>query len=225
MERYQELIDSCINPGIILFEGAARNAKSVEDLQMIYDNTPIPALNMLNTKYVIFDPGSPPLINPNALGNAWFAGQAVIVENSNKEISAVKNFDPSKEAIINKAFRDQFTRLSFPVLENEKIELVSYQPDELVYKSSAKEEKLAVFSEIYYPAGWKSFIDGKESKYFRTNYVLRGMILPPGDHEIRFVFKPSSYFTGNTISLISSVLLILMVAAYFSAKPKMRTKD
>ena len=226
MERYQELIDSCINPGLIMFAGAARNhAKSIEDFQMIYNNTPIPVLNMLNTKYIILDPAAPPLINPNALGNSWFAEKAIIVENGNKEISAIKNFNPLKEAIINKTFKDQITKLTFPVLENEKIELISYQPDELVYKSSAKEEKLAIFSEIYYPAGWKSYIDGKESKYFRTNYVLRGMILPPGDHEIKFVFKPSSYIVGNNISLASSILLIFMLAAYFAAKFKMKSKD
>ncbi len=225
MERYQELIDTCINPGLVMFGGAARNAKSIEDLQMIYNDTPIPALNMLNTKYVIFNADAPPLINPNAMGNAWFAEKAVMVENGNKEISAIKDFNPSKEAIIDITFKDQIAKLTFPVLENEKIELVSYQPDELVYKSSAKEEKLAVFSEIYYPAGWKSYIDGNESKYFRTDYVLRGMILPPGDHDIKFVFKPSSYIVGNNISLASSILLIFMLAAYFAAKFKMRSKD
>jgi hypothetical protein len=225
MERYQELIDTCINPGLVRFGGAARNAKSIEDLQMIYNDTSIPALNMLNTKYVIFNSDAPPLINPNAMGNAWFVEKAVIVENGNKEISAIKDFNPSKEAIIDIIFKDQINKLTFPVLENEKIELVSYQPDELVYKSSAKEEKLAVFSEIYYPAGWKSYIDGKETKYFRTNYVLRGIILPPGDHEIKFVFKPSSYIVGNKISLASSILLIFILAAYFATKLKIRSKD
>jgi hypothetical protein len=218
MKRYQELIDTCINPGIGLFGAVAENAKSVEDLQTAFNNTPIPALNMLNTKYIIYNPEAPPLVNPNALGNAWFVEKPVMVENANKEISAINTFDPSAEAVIDVVFKDLITKSSFPVLENEKIELVSYQPDELVYKYSAREEKLVIFSEIYYPAGWKSYIDGKESNYFRADYVLRGMVVPAGDHEIKFAFEPASYITGNKVSLASSVVLILLLAGYFLVK-------
>jgi len=224
MERYQELIDSSIYPEIGAFGEAAKKAQSVEELQMALNNTSIPTLNMLNTKYVIFNPSYPPLINPYALGNAWLVEKPVMVENANKEISAVKSFNPSKEAIINNIFKNQITKSSFPVQENEKIELVSYQPDELLYKYSAREEKLAVFSEIYYPAGWKCYLDGKENKYFRTDYILRGMVVPAGDHEIKFTFRPASYYVGNKISLASSVLLILLCAGYFFTKFKMKSK-
>jgi len=225
MERYAELIDTCFYPGITLFEVAAGKAKSIDDLQQIYNNTPLPFLNMLNTRYIIYNPGTPPLINPNALGNAWFAEKPVLVENANKEISFINSFNPLKEAIINNTFKNQISKSSFPVQENEKIQLVSYQPDELVYKYSAREEKLAVFSEIYYPAGWKCYIDGKESQYFRTDWVLRGMVVPAGDHEIKFTFKPVSYYAGNKISLASSVLLILLFAGYFFTKFKMKSKS
>jgi hypothetical protein len=224
MERYQELIDSCIGPGIGKFGSAAKEAKTVEALQAAFDNTQVPALNMLNTKYIIYDPASPPLINTKALGNAWFVENPIIVENANKEISAIINIKPANEATIDKSFKDQITKSSYPILENEKIELISYQADELIYKYSAREEKLAVFSEIYYPAGWKSYIDGKESRYFRTNYVLRGMVVPAGEHEIKFTFKPSSYYTGNRISLASSILLILILTGYFVSRLKMRLK-
>jgi hypothetical protein len=224
MERYQELIDSCIYPELGAFGGAAKKAQSFEELQTAFNNTSAPALNMLNTKYVIFNPTFPPLINLNALGNAWFVEKPVIVENANKEISLMNFFNPSKEAIINNTFKDQITKSTFPLKENEKIDLVSYQPDELHYKYVAKEEKLAVFSEIYYPAGWTCYIDGKESKYFRTDWVLRGMVVPAGDHEIKFAFKPASYYVGNKISLASSVLLILLFAGYFFTKFKMKSK-
>lgn len=225
MERYQELIDSCIYPEISAFGGAAQKAQTFEELQAALNNTPVPVLNMLNTKYIIFNEGSIPLTNHNALGNAWFIENAVIAENANKEISLVRSLDPVKDATIDKLFKDQIAKTSYPVLEGEKIELVSYQPDELVYKSSAKEEKLAVFSEIYYPAGWKCFIDGKESKYFRADWVLRGMIVPAGNHDIKFIFRPASYYTGNKISLASSVLLILLCAGYFLTKAFLRPKS
>ena len=105
-----------------------------------------------------------------------------------------------------------------------RLELKSYKPNELIYSSRSQGEKLAVFSEIYYPAGWKSYIDGKESKYFRTDYVLRGMIIPAGDHEIKFSFEPSSYIIGNRISLISSVLFILLTAGYIIVQIRTKSK-
>ena len=224
MERYQELIDSCIYPGIGAFGGAAQKAQSVEELQMAYNNTPIPSLNMLNTKYIIYNSSSLPLINPNALGNAWFVEKPIIVENANEEISLIKSFNPLKEATIDKIFKDQIINSGYPVLENEKIELVSYQPDELLYKYSAREEKLAIFSEIYYPAGWKCYIDSKENKYFRADWVLRGMVVPAGDHEIKFTFRPASYYAGNKVSLASSVLLILLCAGFFITRFNRKSK-
>src|SRR5450759_2226583 len=115
MERYQELIDSCIYPELGIFSEAAKKAQSVEELQMSLNNTPVPALNMLNARYVIYNSSAPPLINPNALGNAWFVEKPVIVENANKEISSVKSFNPSKEATIDNVFKDQIMKSLYPV--------------------------------------------------------------------------------------------------------------
>jgi len=94
----------------------------------------------------------------------------------------------------------------------------------LTYKYSSQGERLAVFSEIYYPAGWKAYIDGVEKSYFRTDYVLRGMIVPGGNHEIKFEFKPSSYYIGDSISLVSSLIFILLVAGYFGYTLRNKTK-
>lgn len=213
LKRYQEFVDTTLSRNFGLIDASAAQAKSIEEFQAAFKNAT--GLNMLNTKYLIYNPEVPPLVNPYALGNAWFVEKPLFVENANQELSATNHFDPSKEVLIDNSFKDQIAKTFYPVLENEKIELVSYQPNELIYKSSAREEKLAVFSEIYYPAGWKSFIDGKESKYFRTNFLLRGMVVPAGDHEIKYVFEPASYITGNKISLASSLLLILLIAGYF----------
>jgi hypothetical protein len=218
MKRYQELIDSGIQKDFKVFEIVAGTAKTIEEVLPAFDKTY--ALNMLNTKYIIFNPEAPPILNPKALGNAWFVEKPEIVENADMEISMTSRNDPSKVAVIDKRFSDLVTRQSYPGEEGDKIELLTYQPNELVYKSSAKSDKLTLFSDIYYPAGWKCFVDGKESKYFRADYVLRAMIIPGGDHEIKFIFKPSSYYTGNTVSLASSVILILLIAGYVALKIK-----
>ncbi|MCJ7449328.1 MAG: YfhO family protein [Bacteroidales bacterium] len=220
LKRYQELIDSSIIRDFQLFESVAKNARTIEELLPVLKNTS--TLNMLNTKYIIYNPDAPPIVNPNSLGNAWFVEKPVLVENANKEIMTLKTINPSTEAVIDKIFEDQITQPSYPVADGETIELVSFKSNELVYKYSARSEKLAVFSEIYYPAGWKCSIDGKESKYFRADYVLRAMIVPGGNHEIKFVFEPASYIIGNKISLASSIILILLLAGFLVLKLKKR---
>jgi hypothetical protein len=213
LKRYQELIDSSISRELSLFQSVADKANSVDDLLPGFKLTPV--LNMLNTKYVIYNPEAPPLLNPSSMGNAWFIEKSVMVDGANPELTALKTIDPRKEAIFDKMFNDQVSEASYRIAQGDTIELISYKPNELEYQYSAEEERFAVFSEIYYPAGWKCYIDGNESKYFRTNYVLRGMIVPAGSHQIKFIFKPSSYFLGNKISFASSILLILLAGGYF----------
>ncbi len=219
LKRYQELIDSSISRELVLFS----SVKSVEELLPLFEKTSV--LNMLNAKYLIYSPDAPPVTNPNALGNVWFVEKPLLVENANMELASVNLIDPSKEAVIDSRFREQVKGSVYPVNGNDKIELVSYQPNVLEYKYTAEGEKLAVFSEIYYSAGWNCYIDGKKSKYFRTNYVLRGMILPGGTHQVKFSFEPSSYINGNKISLASSIVLFLIAAGYFFSRFIKRSKS
>jgi hypothetical protein len=170
---------------------------------------------MLNTKYIILDPSIPPLVNNDIPGNAWFADTVLFASDANEELSLVNKIDPSRQAVIDVKFKNLVKAQSYPGKSSDKIELTSYKPNELIYKYSASGERLAVFSEIYYPAGWKAYIDGKEQEYLRTNYVLRAMVVPEGEHELKFEFRPASYYTGNKISLASSVIFILLVAGYF----------
>ncbi len=216
LERYQELIDSSLFRELIIFsEAFDKKPSTAEELLPVFTKTT--SLNMLNTKYVIYNSEAPPLVNPNAMGNAWFVKTAVMAGNANEELALLKTIDISREAAIDVKFRDLVGSTSFDVDSADKIELVSYQPNELEYKYTAGGERLAVFSEIYYPAGWFCYIDGNESSYFRANYVLRGMVLPSGSHSVKFTFKPSSYYNGNKVSLASSLILILLTAGYFGA--------
>ena len=216
LERYQELIDSSLFRELMIFSDAFdKKPSTVEELLPVFTKTT--SLNMLNTKYVIYNSEAPPLVNPNAMGNAWFVQTAVMAGNANEELALLKTIDISREAAIDVKFRDLVRSTAFDVDSADKIELVSYQPNELEYKYTAGGERLAVFSEIYYPAGWLCYIDGNESSYFRANYVLRGMILPSGSHSVKFTFKSSSYYNGNKVSLASSLILILLTAGYFGA--------
>ena len=222
LKRYQELIDTSLTYDIDLIQTIGKVAKNLDDIHAAFDRTT--GLNMLNTKYIIYNQDEPPLINQNALGNAWFVETPVIVENANEEISSINGLDVSKKAVIDKQFKDQIKNSSYPVSQGDKLELKSYKSNELIYSSKSQKENLAVFSEIYYPAGWKSYIDGKQSSYFRTDYVLRGMVVPAGEHEIKFSFQPSSYIIGNKISLLSSLIFILLAAGYIVMQLRTKSK-
>ncbi|SEM77735.1 membrane protein YfhO [bacterium A37T11] len=169
-------------------------------------------LDMLNTRYVITsDNKNSQRIQKrsSAAGNAWFVDKVTFVKDNEEEMKAINSFDPNKEAFINQEFKSVLNdkRLGHP--GNSSIHLVSYRPDNLKYEYSAPNDVMAVFSEIWYDKGWKAFVDGKQIPYVRANYVLRAAQLPGGNHQVEFKFEPSSYYTGEKISLIASILLIL----------------
>jgi uncharacterized membrane protein YfhO len=93
------------------------------------------------------------------------------------------------------------------------ISLTKYVNDEIVYTTESASNQFAVFSEIYYPAGWNAYIDGNKTDHFKVNYLLRGMPVPAGKHTITFKFEPSVYFTSYTLALIGNIILYLMLVA------------
>ena len=169
-------------------------------------------LNMLNTKYFIVDQNGQPAaqLNPGALGNAWFVENYQLVPNADSEMLSLSDFDPLKKAIVNKKF-ESFVRSYQPIADSTaRIRMISYAPNHLVYEYQATHPRLTVFSEIYYNKGWQAYIDGKPAPHFRADYVLRAMVLPPGQHKVEFYFKPKGYYVGNKIDLAASSILILL---------------
>lgn len=212
LRRYQELIDSVMVGELLSFTRALRSAQSEAELEPAMAS--LSSLNMLNTKYIIYNPEAAPLINPYALGNAWFAKKIIWVQSSNEELRMLPLIS-SHEALVKEQFRDYIDITERTGEDDEDIiYLTSYKANELIYKSSASSDRIALFSEIYYPAGWQAYIDGTPVEHFRANYILRGLQVPAGEHEIKFIFEPESYYKGNRISLAGSVMLLLISAGY-----------
>jgi len=209
MKRYNELYSYAIEPEMRMLIAGFQKPESIDSI-MDY----LPVINMLNTKYYIYDLNQPPLPNTHALGNAWFVKSAKVVDSADQEVTAMKNFDPKSTAIVNKSFEKDLSGFSSGSGEGE-IKLTEYQPNYLKYEASVNSgSQLAVFSEIYYPKGWKSFIDGKETPHIQADFVLRGLVIPAGKHQVEFKFEPSSYYLGNKVSLASSILLLLSIGGY-----------
>ncbi|MEI7726594.1 MAG: YfhO family protein [Bacteroidota bacterium] len=204
LRRYQELIDYGIQKDIQTF------AKSMSN-----DSTPV--LNMLNTRYLILpnnDKQPAAFPNSRALGNAWFVSSVQMVDNADAEIKAVGNFRPENVAIVDKLFAENLNSFAPAKDSADLITLDQYAANELQYHYRTKNKGLAVFSEIYYPKGWNAYVDGQLTPHFRANYVLRAMVLPAGEHKIRFKFEPAVFVIGEKISLISSIILIALVLIF-----------
>lgn len=208
LKRYQELIDNNLQGEIksIIQSFQTNNIDSI--MLGFADNT---ALNMLNTKYIIFSPDQPPLYNPYALGNAWFVENFKFADNADQELIALKTLNPQQTAIVDKKFESELSGLSIVNDSTAKIELIKYAPNELKYKSSAATEQLAVLSEIFYPKGWQAYIDGKPVSHLRADWTLRAIRVPAGQHEIEFKFVPHNYKTARVVASVSSAILILLV--------------
>ncbi|WP_159522057.1 YfhO family protein [Sunxiuqinia indica] len=224
LQRYQEMIEYHLSPETQKLGGRLQNINSQAGMDAVFQG--LPAINMLNTKYVIYNPKAAPLHNPQALGNAWFVEDIQFVENADEEIEALDELDPANEAVIDQRFSDELTNVSFDSGSPSVIKLIAYQPNHLTYEANVENgTPLAVFSEIYYDKGWNAYIDGELVEHVRANYILRALPIPPGKHEVEFKFEPQSYLVGNNISLASSIILILALAGVTIYELKKKGKN
>lgn len=185
-------------------------------------------LDMLNAKYFITrDPqnGSYKMQrNATALGNAWIVKGVSFVKNADEEMKAISSFDPKLEVVVDERYKSLLDTTRLGADPSAFIKMESYHPDHITYSYSAPRDVIAVFSEIYYDKGWNMYIDGKEKPYFRGNYVLRAAQLEAGNHKVEFKFEPTSYYTGEKISLAGSILLVLFLGLGFYTDNKQKGK-
>lgn len=171
-------------------------------------------LNMLNTKYFLQKDKSGLTENyqrnDSALGAAWFVKNVAIVKDASAEMAALDHIQPKDSAFVQEAYRNR-TGGANSFDASGSITLVKNDFDVVSYKSMSTGNQFAVFSEIFYEDGWKAFIDNKELPIARVDYVLRGLPIPSGSHDIVFKFEPKGYYQGRTITTIFSVLMILLL--------------
>ncbi|MDD5571562.1 MAG: YfhO family protein [Bacteroidales bacterium] len=208
MKRYQELIEFHI-------------AKEIQEMYVAFKDHPsdttidealskLGVINMLNTRYIIYNSDAPPLRNKYASGNAWFVDNYKLVNNADEEITQLNKINPAATALIDKRYSDMVKNYKNSFDSTASIKLESYKPNELIYNSKTSKEQIAVFSEIFYDKGWNVYVDDEKKPYFRADYVLRAMVVPAGQHKIEFRFEPILYSVGEKVSLASSLLILLV---------------
>ena len=190
----------------------AAKLRRFKELQEFHiDKNNFEVLNMLNTKYIIYKDNEDVLRyfeNEEINGNAWFVDSVKAVQNADEEIMALAKLK-SKLTAISRASKFDSKRYSND--STAAIKLVDYKLNKLVYESNNTADGFAVFSEIYYKDGWNATIDGEAVEHINVNYVLRGLEIPKGTHEIVFEFSPIVVKKGSSIALISSISLLFLI--------------
>jgi hypothetical protein len=170
----------------------------------------MPVINMLNTKYIIFtnqQTGQPTYqVNKDAAGSCWIVGAINVEKNPARVMSGLDNLAIKDTAIIETVLKQKISRNA-----GDSVWLVKNDHDRVYYQSNSTANNFAVFSEVYYNKGWKAYIDGKETPIYKTNYVLRGLEIPAGKHEIKFEFKPDSYTKTITLSIAANAFVWLLL--------------
>ena len=192
LRRYQDLIDEHLNP------------------------MHMPVIGMLNAKYIIAadEDGQPEIWrNPYALGNAWFVDSLVIADGAREESDALNEIELSHTAVLDKTFADHVSNTQPGIAPDAEVHLTAYTPKQLDYDYTTSQPGTIVFSEIYYPYGWKASIDGAPVDHYRVNYTLRALNVPAGEHHITFLFDPDSVRKGDRIATICIVIMYLTILA------------
>jgi hypothetical protein len=188
LTRYQDLIDHQINKG------------NME------------VLNMLNAKYFIVDDNNAQ-INPDALGNAWWVEKVDYVATPNEEMAYLSNIKADSTAVADAKFKTILGEEFTPKAQGDTIFETTYAPNKLNYHAVSQNGGVAVFSEIYFPWGWKATIDGNPAEIARVNYVLRALKIPAGEHIIKFKFEPDAVIAADRIAYIAICLIYVAAIA------------
>ncbi|MFH1008921.1 MAG: YfhO family protein [Candidatus Latescibacterota bacterium] len=198
---YQDVLEHC------LYSGAGRFPINMN------------IVNMLNAKYLIaqgrlpeegfelvhYDKASGQLVylNKNVLPRAFLVTQYEVISDRQERLNRLNagDFNPSDTALLEKSIE--------VALGGEKgtVEMARYALHEISMATNVATPSLLVLSEIYYPAGWKAYVDGKETEIFKTDHILRSVLVPKGKHQVEFVFAPQTYNLGIWVTSIASILL------------------
>ncbi len=218
IKRYSTFCDSILNKELALtrysiLSWAQRDGMTQDEIQEVFSNKyKTPTLDMLNVKYIILSERAKPLENTHASSNAWFADSIQWADSEILEIAKLQHIDTRNTAIVNEKYKPEFADIEFAIDSTDFIRLTTHNGDTLKYKSSCKGNRMAIFSEIFYPKGWKAYVDGQKASFFRCNYILRGMIVPQGDHEIEFRYEPKSAVAGRITSTTCNATLLAIIA-------------
>ena len=177
--------------------------------------------DLLNVKYVITDQPLYQNIEPDFRSNtglliyknntyrprAWFVDQVLVESDRRKMLEQIRDgrFEASKVAYVEKTLASKIG----PADSNATVKVVGKGNQHMKIETSSATPSFLVVSEIYYPE-WHATIDGSPVNIERTNFFMRGLLVPAGKHTIEFTFTSPAFETGRTISMASNGIAILI---------------
>jgi hypothetical protein len=180
------------------------------------------ALRLFNVRYVLsVAPLRSPLLRAVArseegvevheladpLPRAFVVGAAIAAANDEEAVArlASGSFDPEREAVITG------TTLSLPpdAAPSREVEIVRHRNTEVAVRARLEKPGLLVLSEGYYP-GWRVTVDAVPARLLRVNVMMRGVVVPAGDHTITFRFRSPTIRAGVLISVAALIVLVVM---------------
>lgn len=219
IRRYQDLIENDLTQEI---EGLTKALQSGQFAMEDFKKYPV--LRMLNCKYLKYGAEKNNVItNPFAAGPAWFVSEVKNVSTPDEDIASLPNLDVIKTAVVDIVKFPSGKATQYDNTQGQ-VRITQTKANHLIYETQNPKEGFLVMSEIYYPAGWKAVIDGKEAELLRADYALRALIVPAGNHKIELVFEPKSYHLGNQIMGVSSIIVILLGLSAVALSLKKPTK-
>ena len=171
--------------------------------------------NSLNVKYLIVKDENnidKLFVNSDKYGDAWSIDSIITHQNADDVLNKVKENDLRRVGV---TFSNS---IPFDISMNyNSDDLVSIQKNKnssshITYKIESLSKQLIVFSEIYYPSGWKVYLNGEETSYFDMNYILRAMEVPAGINQVDFYFSPSIVKTGINIRIFTIIITFSLIA-------------
>jgi uncharacterized membrane protein YfhO len=178
---------------------------------------------MLNAKYLLFEQNLPfdhlkfvhfdksknmkVYENLNVLPRAWFVDSIEVHSESKKIWNRLnaKEFNPRKTALVEKPI----TGILAP--DSTAVQITNHDLHEISLETYNDKSAFLVLSEVYYPAGWNAYIDGVKTDIYASNYILRGIKVPEGNHTITFKFEPKTYFLSKTLSIFGILITLLLI--------------
>ncbi|TXI80577.1 MAG: hypothetical protein E6Q44_06685 [Flavobacteriales bacterium] len=208
LKRYQELIEFQLGGAMQRIGGLLQSGTSMAQVDSLLAKEGV--LNMLNTRYIVYNPERPPILNTHAMGAAWFVDQVQWEKDADAEIMALGDFDPARTALVDERYRSVIGDAPVTPDPSASAELISYRTNALTYKVRSQAGGVVVFSEIWYGPDWHATLDGQPVEHARVDHVLRGLRVPAGEHEVVFSIHSKPFHTSRPYMMAASALVLLL---------------
>ena len=178
------------------------NGLDLLDVRYVVDRMPFPG-----GREVYRDPQTGAVVSEREQvpGRAFFVGNVETIVDPEAIWARLQDpmFNVAETAILHDDAG--ITTASIDSMSEASATIASHSPQEIRWDVTTDEDRLLVVSEMYYPAGWKAFLDEDEVPIHRVNFLLRGIEVPTGSHELVMRFEPDSYRIGYLVSLLSTL--------------------